>query len=84
MAPVAQPAVELLNGMYCGRAIIERLYNLYGDNPATWHNQVLQSVLRRHTLLQQAVIDKICGVPRDMFMPLGHRARKVIAAGQAY
>ncbi|EFJ44601.1 hypothetical protein VOLCADRAFT_121307 [Volvox carteri f. nagariensis] len=78
LAPVVGPALEVLDAMYAGELVLERHVSQYGTRAHGWPEAALESLRRRHEWLLGAISCTICAVPRELFLPLGPRSRRLL------
>ncbi|GIL76658.1 hypothetical protein Vretifemale_6217 [Volvox reticuliferus] len=78
LAPVVDPTIEVLDAMYAGELVLERHVALYGTRARGWPAAALESLRRRHEWLLTTIGCAVCAVPRDLFLPLGPRSRRLL------
>ncbi|KXZ43569.1 hypothetical protein GPECTOR_87g432 [Gonium pectorale] len=78
LAPVAGPALEVLDAMYAGELVLERHVSQYGPSVRGWPAPALAALRRRHEWLLGAIAGSVCAVPRELFLPLGPRSRRLL------
>ncbi|GLI65416.1 hypothetical protein VaNZ11_008982, partial [Volvox africanus] len=78
LASVVSPALEVLDAMYAGELVLERHVTLYGSRARDWPGTALESLRRRHEWLLTTIGCAVCAVPRDLFLPLGPRSRRLL------
>ncbi|KAG2489163.1 hypothetical protein HYH03_012389 [Edaphochlamys debaryana] len=78
LAPAVGPALELLDAMYAGELVLERHVAQYGPRARAWPAPALAALRRRHEWLLGAIGAAVCAVPRELFLPLGPRSRRLI------
>ncbi|KAG2422978.1 hypothetical protein HXX76_015649 [Chlamydomonas incerta] len=78
LAPVVGPALEVLDAMYAGELVLERHVGQYGPRARGWPAPALEALRRRHEWLLGAIAAAVCAVPRELFLPLGPRSRRLL------
>ncbi|KAG2426717.1 hypothetical protein HYH02_014757 [Chlamydomonas schloesseri] len=78
LAPVVGPALEVLDAMYAGELVLERHVGQYGARARGWPAPALEALRRRHEWLLGAIAAAVCAVPRELFLPLGPRSRRLL------
>lgn len=78
-----KPIVAIFNAVYAGELVVAKLCKQFGMQTAAWPEGLLDSLRQRHAALQQQVAEKVCGVPRDVFFPLGPKSRQLFADADA-
>ncbi len=82
LAPVALPVLEILDHMYAGQSVVAAHCNLHGSEAKCWPGAALASLRRRHEWLVAAIAQRIGGVPKEGFYPLGRRSRALLNPGE--
>lgn len=77
LSGVLRPAVEVLDEMYAGELVLDRLCEQYGEGE-DWPPAAIESLEKRQQQLLQAITAKICFVPRELYSPLGAKAKMVL------
>ncbi|GFR45404.1 hypothetical protein Agub_g6779, partial [Astrephomene gubernaculifera] len=78
VAPVAAPALEVLDAMYAGEVVLERHIGQHGPRARDWPAPALASLRRRHEWLLGVIACAVCAVPRELFLPLGPRSKRLL------
>jgi hypothetical protein len=65
-----------------GELVLERHVSQYGARARGWPEAALESLRRRHEWLLGAISCCVCTVPREVFLPLGPRSRRLLFPGE--
>lgn len=69
--------------MYAGQQVVAAHINTHGAEAKGWPGTALASVRRRHELLLGLIAQRVGGVPKDSYFPLGAKSRKLLNPGKA-
>ena len=61
-----------------GELVLERHVGQYGARARGWPAPALEALRRRHEWLLGAIAAAVCAVPRELFLPLGPRSRRLL------
>ncbi|PNH04840.1 hypothetical protein TSOC_009003, partial [Tetrabaena socialis] len=61
-----------------GELVLERHVAQHGTRARLWPGPALEALRRRHEWLLGAIACCVCAVPRELFLPLGPRSRRLL------
>ncbi len=62
--------------------MVEQLIAQHGPKRKAWPKGVLKSLQDRNSALLGAICERLCFVPKDLFWPLGVRAKELVVGRQ--
>jgi len=71
LTSTTKPILRILDACYSSACVLETCIARWGDSPASWPQQHIDSLCARHQELLTDISSKVCYVPLSSFLPLG-------------
>lgn len=74
---VVKSSLGALNQIYGSQAVIDKIWDEYGEDLDTWPDEIVESVYKRSEYIRDIVEKTVCSLPRSQFNVLGLKAMKI-------
>lgn len=74
---VVKSSINALDQIYGSQAIIDNLWDTYGDDIDDWPDEIVESVFKRSEHIRDVIEKTVCSLPKSQFNALGLRAMKI-------
>ena len=74
---VVKSSIGALDQIYGSQAVIDTLWNEYGDDMDEWPDDIIESVYKRSEYMRDLIEKTVCSLPKSQFNVLGLRAMKL-------
>ncbi len=74
---VVKSSIEALDQIYSSQAVIDRLWDEYGDDLDEWPENIVESVFKRSEHVCDLIEKTVCSLPKPQCNVLGLRAMKI-------